>query len=394
MKLGIILYNLGKVGGAERRYYNLISAISRKMMVCVLVNTEVSRYWEKIGGFNANVKVSLIETKSLSNFKHPEIGSDIVKGSSVKNPLKGIRKRIPKPIRHIISLLKETIQLNMLSLNWARTNKLTHINTLQASGIIAIFTKLYGFKIIFSYVDYMVENGFPFYYIKNQGLKTVISISDKYDFLSEMIPERMIRKGLNLSQNKVNIAPNSFVDCNKFRMGFPKKNKVVFSGRFEIIKNPLLALEIAFMLKLQGIIVEFCLIGYGTLEGEMRDYIRRNELDSYVRIFSTEKIENELMDTLIFLSLQKENNYPSQALLEAMAAGCIPIVTDVGETRKIVSPELGFLVQENVQQIVEIISYIILNNTKMVDKANSIREHVIKNFSVDIYTDYYLSLMN
>lgn len=49
-----------------------------------------------------------------------------------------------------------------------------------------------------------------------------------------------------------------------------------------------------------------------------------------------------LAETRFFLSLQEKENYPSQAILEAMSCGAVVLATDVGETEKMVPDELGY----------------------------------------------------
>jgi glycosyltransferase involved in cell wall biosynthesis len=134
------------------------------------------------------------------------------------------------------------------------------------------------------------------------------------------------------------------------------------------------------------------MLGDGTLRYELETFIRSNDLDDRVHIFLTNHVENELRDASIFLSLQQENNYPSQALLEAMACGCIPIVTDVGETRKIVNEDSGFLVTENIKQIVGIIIHIFDNIEFFEIRGREIREMALRKFNIETYMKYYLSL--
>lgn len=395
MRTGILLFNKGKKGGAEKRYYNLINALSKKEKVYLLANSSIIDLFESWGGFNSNVIINILE----KDINPPNIIDDKLHIPSqqhqTENRIKNLIKiLIPKETRSFLNTFIYLTKLNLIVFNWVKGNQITHINTLQASGILAVFAKIAGVKIIFSYMDYMVENGYPFKWIENLGLKTVVKISDKLDFLSNMIPERIENKGLKLDKKKVFVAPISFTDYSKFRIKIPKRKKIIFSGRFEKIKNPLLALETAKILNERKVEFELNMIGYGKLESVIHKFITENELKKNVKVFSTNKIENELEDALIFLSLQKENNYPSQALLEAMAAGCIPVVTDVGETRKMVDESTAFFVGENSEQIADIVCDIFNNIQNYEQKSFEIREKVLKNFTVEKYLDYYRNLLN
>jgi len=390
MKLGIVFYNLGRKGGAERRYYNLICTLAQNQKVYILANSSVFDLWNILGGFNENAIIDCILKDSYQR-KDQIIKENLTKKNNTlfKNFLKSI---IPKELKSFIKTFGSIINLNISVFRWIVRYKITHINTFQASGILAVLAKLSGCKVVFSYVDYMVENGYPFRWISNQGLRTVVRISDKYDFLSSMIPERMQKMGLNLQSKKIFIPPISFTNFSKFTISLPKKRKIVFSGRLEKIKNPFLALEVAKELSKRKISYTLLMLGDGTLRLDLETYIKANKLSENVRIFHTSKVENELQDALIFLSLQKENNYPSQALLEAMACGCIPIATDVGETRKIVNQDIGYLVSENADKIADIICHVFEKKDLFEKKGFEIREITLKKFSIHQYLEYYHSL--
>lgn len=391
--LGIVFYNKGKIGGAEKRYYNLIIAYSKQSDVFLIANQSILNYWVSLGGFSSAVKVSVIckedyiNTDINNNQEHNTI-------NTIKKYDFRIKKIIPKQIRTSIKSIIELIKLNVNVLKWAKSNSIYTINSIQGSGILTLFAKLSGRFVVFSYVDYMVENGYPFRWIFNQGLRFVIRFSDKIDFLSEMIYIRMKNKGLSVPINKVNISPNSFIDYSEFKPGLLKKPKIVFTGRIEKIKNPLLAIDVAIELKRKNVDFELYIVGKGSLDKEISLIIEEKNLSDQVKVKYTTKVNEILSDALIFLSLQKDNNYPSQALLEAMAAGCIPIATNVGETYKIVNDEFGFLVEESPSEIAEIIIQIFENVNKYLVFGQKARDFALSQFGVDKYLEYYLNLLN
>lgn len=49
--------------------------------------------------------------------------------------------------------------------------------------------------------------------------------------------------------------------------------------------------------------------------------------------------------------MQDINNYPSQALIEAIASGCYCVATDCGDTSRLVKSKFGKLVSSNIQEI-------------------------------------------
>ena len=65
-----------------------------------------------------------------------------------------------------------------------------------------------------------------------------------------------------------------------------------------------------------------------------------------------------LMKSKIFISIQSDNNYPSQSLLEAMASENAIVASDVGETRRIVTDKEGILIPLSAKKIVEALKFL------------------------------------
>ena len=75
-----------------------------------------------------------------------------------------------------------------------------------------------------------------------------------------------------------------------------------------------------------------------------------------------------------------------------MACGCAIIATDVGETRKLVDNEVGFLVKKDLTEIVEKINYL-LDNRRICEQMGKIaRQRVMREHTIDNYGDYLLNI--
>jgi glycosyltransferase involved in cell wall biosynthesis len=391
MRLGILLYNKGNKGGAERRYLHLIRRLSESGTVCVMANASVFDFWDGLGGFGQNVvRDVLIDDGSAKRLRPAAPGRD------GRRP--GWRsfagKALPGRLKSTLPVIGTTLRLNARVFRWARRRRITHVNALQAAGVLTLGARLGGCRIVFSYVDYMIENGYPFRWITNHGLRTVVRVAHRYDFLSEMIPKRMVERGLRLHAGRIRVPPASFTDFERFRPAVCKKRKIVFSGRLEEIKNPFLALRAAESLRRKKVDFSMAILGRGRLASALEAYVRSRRLNDRVRIGFTETVEDELADALVFLSLQRENNYPSQSLLEAMAAGCVPVATDVGETRRIVDEKIGFLVPEDADRIADVIRRIFRDRKAYEARSAAVRERARLRFGAESYLRYYRSLFD
>jgi glycosyltransferase involved in cell wall biosynthesis len=105
--------------------------------------------------------------------------------------------------------------------------------------------------------------------------------------------------------------------------------------------------------------------------------------------------EKVLRRSKIIMSLQRFTNYPSRSLLEAMACGNLPVITDVGESRLLATEEFAefvpgrFSADRLAAAVLKLISY--SSGTYQL-KVNAMLAHLARSFSIDTHLAYYLGL--
>lgn len=95
------------------------------------------------------------------------------------------------------------------------------------------------------------------------------------------------------------------------------------------------------------------------------------------------------------LSLQRNSNYPSRSLIEALSQGCLPIVTDVGETRLLARPKFSQFVNDRFTAIElgdALARTLSLNEEERLTKAKRILSFVRKDLLIDNQASYYWGL--
>lgn len=167
------------------------------------------------------------------------------------------------------------------------------------------------------------------------------------DVLNPFIAESICHDWPHFGRKLTVTDGGSFVDFGKCRPG-SKTNLVVFSGRFIPEKN---ALALAQLLpRIHGTLldrrvrdVKYVFMGDGP-DGEfIRGILQAASIPFECR-FEADPIR-VLAHAKVFLSLQQYSNYPSRAAVEAMACGAYPIVTDVGDSRLLMSEPLATFVR-------------------------------------------------
>ncbi len=223
--------------------------------------------------------------------------------------------------------------------------------------------------------------------------------ANRVDILDPVVHKKVCQY-FHFKKKRIHLTPGSFVDTTTFKPenNYQKQNWFVFLGRFYFVKQVLELLhtlpEVCNRLNALGVKnYKFIFMGYGPLEQEIISIIQLPEyIHLPIELKKTNNPEGILAKSKIFFSLQLRNNYPSKSLLEAMAAGNIPLVTDVGTTRMIAKPSFSSYVPEiftNNDIADQIINILTLDEKALLTKMKAARDSVINNFSIQSSAIYY-----
>jgi glycosyltransferase involved in cell wall biosynthesis len=129
----------------------------------------------------------------------------------------------------------------------------------------------------------------------------------------------------------------------------PKNNstlKLVFLGRLEASKNPLLLFKIQQELIKRNIKVDWTIIGQGSQKNDLIEQWKNDEVQFYEPA-TTADVYAILKKQDLFIFPTKFEGTPV-AILEAMACGVVTIVNDLpGGIRDIISEKIGFKIKNN-----------------------------------------------
>jgi glycosyltransferase involved in cell wall biosynthesis len=222
--------------------------------------------------------------------------------------------------------------------------------------------------------------------IQNLELRRLYSQLSHIDCLDENIAN-VVRSGSIGFDIKVTSSPCSFIDYRDTEI-HAKQMLLTFSGYFRAYKGVYLliealktCLETCTELKVQ-------FLGKGDLEG-----VIRNELSNYVQRgrveigYAKQPIE-KLKKSLIFVSLQQKENYPSQSLLEAMACGNAIVATNVGLTNLLVNKSTGILIDYDVEQLSEAIIKLYKHKSLATSLGENGRQLVMGGHTVEKFWNY------
>ena len=134
--------------------------------------------------------------------------------------------------------------------------------------------------------------------------------------------------------------------------------------------------------------------GYGLLSssGTAR-FLRDRGLHDLVTVETVADTSERFRRSGIFVSLQDLENYPSQSLLEAMAAGNAVVATDVGDTRRLVGPETGLLVSgRDGEELASALSRLMGDPERRAAMGVRARAFVVENHTVERASDHLMDV--
>jgi len=203
------------------------------------------------------------------------------------------------------------------------------------------------------------------------------------DALTESVGAMVESAGV--APERIRVSSGSCVDTNRFRPASTKKPWVVFSGRLVEEKNPILFVEACALVHRLMPEARFFLLGDGPLRRPVEESIRRHKLGACTDVGWRDEVEEILGPALLFASLQRMDNYPSQALLEAMACGASVVATDVGLTAKLVDHTVGLRVQADPISVADALVRLLADPERTQILGERGRERVLRDHSLDAY---------
>ncbi len=401
----IVIFNNGAFGGAVKRYTNLFIHLNNlypgKFYFFInkhLLNqiqeiyTKIDITYIRVIDFKANKSI----ISEPPDGKNPRLFKD-----SIPDPLE-VDKNNFLP-RKIYWFYKNKLKQYLLFKKIEKYRKEFGIKVFCGvfSGILPLVFYLGNSRrkarIIFSDMDSWFSEVHSdmkkLWYRKYYSFNYAIENCDIVDFLSPYIYEGVTSRGVKIGKDSVRISCCSFIDIANCIPGEKRGFEVAFCSRLEPDKNPLMFLEAVNMILKKHRKIKFHLLGEGSLVNEIREYIDINNLNEHINFRFHPNPPEIFKETSVFVSLQKNTNYPSQSVLEAMACGNAVIASNVGDTSSLINKNNGLLVPLEPGKIAEAIDTLINQKELTLSLGKNGRKDVIDTHNIERYTEYFLGLI-
>ena len=133
------------------------------------------------------------------------------------------------------------------------------------------------------------------------------------------------------------------------------------------------------------------MVGEGGEIEKVKKYIYENKMENNVSLIVGGNPAQVLSKSVVFLSLQLHENYPSRSLLEAMSCANAVVATNVGYTYLLVDDGNGVLVDQDPQNIARQV-YKLLRSSSLGNKMNESRKRITSKYTKDKYLNNLFSM--
>jgi len=216
-------------------------------------------------------------------------------------------------------------------------------------------------------------------------LLRAISYAERVDCLFRLQSEKL--EGLGVERRRLNNPAWNCVNHEAFHPE-PKDLSVSYAARAIDWKNPLLMVDVIDFVMSRRPNVRFSVVGQGKLQGHLAQLIERKRWKDRVRIGYLEDPSPVVNRSLIHVSLDRYDNSSNQSMLEGMASGCAIVASDVGETYRVVTEDVGVLTALDAEDIGQAILQLLDDPARAQELGRQGRQRVLENHNVDRYIDY------
>lgn len=395
----IVLLSQTMFGGAQKRFFNL------------------HRHFRSIYGEKAWFIVSpAMKAEIEKTYGHEYCqGVHAIGEAHKSNSLSATQAVVKKPKSGLINSLKSSIAFDIYFYFKSRKRtkkqfelidefaKEKGINSFLAvySGVLPLY---FYFdrnnrkqRIVFSNMDswfsHFEENKFKRFFRQYTLFHRAHEQSDHVDVLSPFILNGLKFKKYLPAKQSYSITACSFIDYSSCENGEKASLDYIFSSRLEEDKNPMNFLEAAMKLGPKYPATNFHILGKGRLSDSIILKLKSYPLNNIKYHGFVSNPCSFFAETSVFVSLQTDNNYPSQSVLEAMACGNAIIASDVGDTRLFVNENNGWLIKNTTEDLIFALENCVNNRQEVSSRGAFAADYVRDNFTVEKAAAYYHSLL-
>ena len=382
-QVGMLLFNNSGVGGAERRYAQVYEHLKqRNVSVVLAINQSLFVELSRAGILKDTPDLVVKEwTTGLSRYLFAE--STVHRRGNFAGRILSRAAFVLRKLDYAIACLPVAV--------WIIRRHPNVLHLILGGAYVALPLQLAGvgppamISMVCPSLRAMVGSGLAY-----RLYRVALRCASAVDALTDSVRETLMHEGI--PRTSIRVSPGSCVNTTRFTPAIARYPWVVFAGRLISEKNPDQFVTVCSRIHDSIPNAKFFILGDGPLRRDVWTLVKQYGLQHHTKMMWTDHIESVLQYALVFVSMQRMDNYPSQALLEAMSCGAAVVATDVGQTEKLVDESVGKLVEPTSEAIARAVVDLLQNSDQAILKGKKARLRVLQQHSTDAYVDYLLRL--
>lgn len=172
---------------------------------------------------------------------------------------------------------------------------------------------------------------------------------------------------------------------------------IIFVGTFRRLKGPDRVLRVIKHLKSEIPDIKACFLGKGYMFNQIQEEVRKNYLENNIELMGHVKNTDYYFQRSKLLLMPSRSEGLSMAMLEAMACGCVPIVSDVGNMTDAARHGWNAMVVNDYLDVKKFASHatqLLLNKEKWSFLSNNAKKFSSTNYSIEAQSKIFDSILN
>ena len=211
----------------------------------------------------------------------------------------------------------------------------------------------------------------------------VFKISSHITVKGEKTKDYLIKNGIE--ESKISIFNGSIDEEKFFNKKLERDIDAIFVGAFSELKGPDRFIKIISGLKKYVPSIKAVMAGKGEMFYKIEMMIKEYDLGNNVTLLGYKNNVEDYLNRAKLLFMPSRCEGLSTAMLEAMACGCVPIVSDVGNMTDAAKHEINSLVVKDFQDLDSFIKFakdVLTQNGKWEKISDSARDTILNYYSV------------
>jgi glycosyltransferase involved in cell wall biosynthesis len=302
----------------------------------------------------------------------------------------------PTVISKFVRRIYEPIQLLLHAIS-KRPDFINGVYTLPKGFNSFVVSKLTGIKCIISIIGGKEEIESDFRVLRFWRFLNIFMIKKCYAVTCKGRKDFEYISGIGVKRSKIFVY-NGGIDIFRFRIGETARIfDLVFAGRLDINKGPLRVLGILKKVKDVFPDIRSAILGDGNLRADIERCVENDGLQQNVVLFGhVPDPETYFRQAKVFV-LPSTNEGLSTAMLESMSCGCVPVVSDVGNTSEAVKNGInGFIIEQfdDISSFAERIILLMKEKDLLEGCSKNAVSTIINNYSYKVQSGFFGSVID